>query len=65
MTNGNATVQSGAYDSLVNAGTYSFIASYQGDANNKDVAGKCGDDNESVTIKPGQPTIVTVGSGDR
>ena len=60
VTNGTATVQSGAYDGLVNAGTYSFIASYQGDANNKDVAGKCGDDNESVTIKPGQPTIVTV-----
>ena len=60
VTNGTATVHSGAFDGLVNAGTYYFIASYQGDANNKYVSGKCGDDNESVTIKPGQPTIVTV-----
>ena len=53
VTSGTATVHSGAYDGLVDAGTYYFIASYKGDANNKDVAGDCGDDNESVTIKPG------------
>jgi uncharacterized repeat protein (TIGR01451 family) len=31
------------------AGTYRWVASYSGDDNNNDVAGACGDDNESAT----------------
>ena len=60
VTGGTATVQSGSYTGLVNVGTYYFIASYDGDDNNKAASGQCGDDNESVTIKPANPGISTV-----
>ena len=46
-------------------GTYIWIATYNGDANNTSVAGKCADANESVVVNPTNPTIVTtlVGGG--
>jgi len=40
-------------------GTYHWIATYNGDANNNAVSGKCGDPNESVDVNPTQPTITT------
>jgi hypothetical protein len=43
-------------------GTYRWIASYSGDANNAAVAGACNDANENVTIAATTPTIVTTAS---
>lgn len=43
-------------------GTYRWIASYSGDANNAPVSGACNDANESVVVSPGQPTLVTAAS---
>jgi PKD repeat protein len=40
------------------AGTYRFVATYNGDANNTAAAGVCGDVNESVAVTA-QPTIAT------
>ena len=61
VTNGTATVVSGDYTGLNAAGDYFFVASYSGDANNKDVAGKCGDTNESVHIFAGpHPTLTKI-----
>jgi RHS repeat-associated protein len=45
------------------AGTYTFVASYGGDANNNPVAGHCGDANESVVVTKAQPSITTAASG--
>jgi uncharacterized repeat protein (TIGR01451 family) len=44
---------------VTQAGTYHWIASYSGDAHNNAVAGKCGDENESTTIRTFNPTITT------
>ena len=40
-------------------GTYRWIASYGGDANNSPVAGTCTSANESVLVSPRGPTMVT------
>ncbi len=40
-------------------GTYHWVASYSGDANNTPVAGACGDDGETTTIKQFSPDITT------
>ena len=46
----------GSYDSATYtptaAGTYRWIASYSGDANNNNVSGACNDPNENVTVSP-------------
>jgi len=41
------------------AGTYYWIASYNGDKNNKAVSGKCEDANESSVVNRAQPKIKT------
>jgi uncharacterized repeat protein (TIGR01451 family) len=41
------------------AGTYHWIASYSGDANNSPAAGACGDDGENDTVNKVNPTIST------
>jgi uncharacterized repeat protein (TIGR01451 family) len=40
-------------------GTYRWIATYNGDANNNSVAGKCDDANESVVVSKTTPSINT------
>ena len=47
--NGNGTYQSGPYTPTA-TGTYRWVASYSGDANNAPVMGACNDPNESVAI---------------
>jgi hypothetical protein len=61
LTNGSA--QSAGYTPTV-AGTYRWIASYNGDANNAPVAGRCDDPTETrtvasppATLPPTQPTL--------
>ncbi len=44
------------------AGTYRWIASYSGDANNAPVSGACNDPNESTFVASGTPTITTLAS---
>jgi uncharacterized repeat protein (TIGR01451 family) len=48
----------------VNAGTYYWIATFNGDANNKTVAGKCQDEGETVVVDKAQPSISTQVSDD-
>ncbi len=50
---------SAAYATLA-VGTYHWIATYNGDANNATVAGACSDANENVVVTPAHPTIATV-----
>ena len=56
--NGTATADSGEF-TPTKAGTYFWIASYSGDANNDSVAGVCGDPNESALVDKASPTIAT------
>ncbi len=51
------TADSGAAFVPVAAGTYRWIASYTGDANNAAVAGTCGDADEQTDIARAQPVI--------
>jgi uncharacterized repeat protein (TIGR01451 family) len=48
------------------AGTYRWIATYNGDANNNAVSGACNDTGESVVVSKAAPTIATelVGGGE-
>ena len=41
------------------AGTYHWIASYSGDANNESASGACGDDGENDVVNKVQPSIAT------
>ncbi len=41
------------------AGTYFWIATYNGDANNSSVSGNCGDNGETSKVNPGTPSIAT------
>ncbi|MEP7183299.1 MAG: hypothetical protein ABI886_14030, partial [Betaproteobacteria bacterium] len=59
--NGNGPYTSAAFTALA-IGTYRWIASYGGDANNTAVSGSCGDSGESVVITQGTPTIATTAS---
>ncbi len=43
----------------VNVGTYRWIASYSGDANNLPASGACNDANESAVVAPAGVTIIT------
>ena len=56
VVNGKAT--SAPYTTTA-AGTYYWIASYSGDANNAPVAGECGDPGESSQVNPATPDIST------
>jgi len=55
---GNGDVSSSSYTPTA-AGTYYWIASYSGDANNTPVSGSCGDSNESSVVQPAQPGVLT------
>ncbi|MEO8487835.1 MAG: IPTL-CTERM sorting domain-containing protein, partial [Betaproteobacteria bacterium] len=59
LTAGSAT--SAAFTTTL-AGVYRWTATYNGDANNNPVAHPCNAANESVTIAPSNPTLVTVAS---
>ncbi|HUQ77911.1 MAG TPA: hypothetical protein VM427_03420 [Patescibacteria group bacterium] len=54
-----STATSAAY-TTTQAGTYRWIATYNGDANNNSVAGACNDPNESAVVTKANPTIATV-----
>ncbi|NDP42707.1 MAG: hypothetical protein GZ089_08330, partial [Aromatoleum sp.] len=58
---GNGSYLSASFAPLL-VGTYRWIASYGGDANNNPVPGACNDSNETVTITQASPSIVTVAS---
>jgi uncharacterized protein YkwD len=53
--------QSSVFSPLA-AGTYRWIATYSGDANNSPVSGICSEVNETRTVTPSTPTIATVAS---
>lgn len=46
------------------AGTYQWVASYSGDANNNPVASACGDTNEQSVVSPASPSIATTASSN-
>ena len=52
---GNGTYTSAPGFTAIALGTYRWIASYSGDANNAPVAGACNAANENVTIQPPPP----------
>lgn len=61
---GNGTYLSGLFTPTA-AGTYRFVAAYNGDANNSPVTTACSDPAESVVVSrppPGSPAIVTTAS---
>jgi len=62
LSGGSAT---SANFTTTQAGTYRWIATYNGDANNNAVTGACNDANESVVVTPAGPSIATslVGGG--
>src|SRR5207247_6795272 len=47
---------------VVLAGTYRFIATYSGDANNNGATTACNDPNESVAVTKATPTLSTTAS---
>ena len=59
--NGNGSYQSPNYLATL-AGTYRWIASYSGDANNAAVSGACNDSGESVVVTNGNPSLTTMAS---
>jgi hypothetical protein len=59
--NGNGMYASGNFTPGT-AGTYYWIASYSGDANNNGKSGSCGDSGESVTVAKATPSISTLAS---
>jgi uncharacterized repeat protein (TIGR01451 family) len=61
VSNGGAT---SATFTPTEAGTYYWIASYSGDANNDAVTGHCGDVHESVVVNPAAPSITTVATDE-
>ena len=60
----NGSTATSAAFTTTQAGTYRWIATYNGDANNNAVSGSCNDANESVVVNPAQPTIATSLVGD-
>ena len=54
--NGNGSYTSGTVH-VSSAGTYHWVATYGGDANNGTVAGSCGDANENVAVVDGRIAI--------
>src|SRR5262249_50905451 len=60
---GNGSYLSPAH-AIDHAGTYRFVASYSGDANNSPVSGACNDANESVAVGKASPAVSTQASAD-
>ena len=60
---GGGSVTSGTF-TPTQAGTYRWIASYSGDANNASVTGPCNAANENVVVAPATPTLATMASPD-
>ncbi|MBP8297735.1 MAG: hypothetical protein KAX84_16605, partial [Burkholderiales bacterium] len=58
--NGNGDYQSGSFTPTV-AGTYSFIASYSGDANNSPASDTCALPAETIRVAPFIPTLDGLG----
>ncbi|MEJ7787808.1 MAG: Ig-like domain-containing protein, partial [Solirubrobacteraceae bacterium] len=56
-------VASGSFTPTL-AGTYRFVATFSGDANNAPVAGACNAANENVVVNRANPTIATMASPD-
>jgi hypothetical protein len=56
--NGNGAYTSAAFTPTL-VGTYRWVASYDGDANNNGVSGVCNDPDESVVVSPATPGIAT------
>ena len=61
LSGGSAT--SGSFTTS-QVGTYHWIATYSGDANNESVHGECDDANESVVVSQAHPSISTTASAD-
>jgi hypothetical protein len=61
--NANGTVTSAPYTPTT-AGTYHWLASYGGDANNMAVTGACNDANETTDVAKATPGITTIASPD-
>lgn len=59
--NGNGTYGPVSFTPTA-VGTYHWIASYSGDANNNSAAGSCGDTGENDTVSPQSPQISTTAS---
>ncbi|HET7029765.1 MAG TPA: hypothetical protein VFI34_04600 [Candidatus Limnocylindrales bacterium] len=68
FTSANRPLSSGAATSAeyttTQAGTYRWIATYNGDANNNSVSGACNDANENVVVTKTTPGITTQLVGD-
>src|SRR3954447_10185812 len=56
--NGNGSYTSATFPPTA-AGTYRWVASYGGDANNNSISGACNDANGSVVVAPATPGIAT------
>ena len=54
----NGTASSGTFQ-VTHEGTYHWVASYSGDANNESATGACGDEGETTTISKFAPSITT------
>jgi hypothetical protein len=61
VTSGNGTYSSDPFTPTL-AGTYTWIATYSGDAANTVATDPCGGSNESVTVAKATPSIVTQAS---
>ena len=59
---GNADYTSDPFTATA-PGTWRWVASYSGDANNDATSGACGDANESTDVAKASPTLVTQASG--
>lgn len=57
---GNGTYQSGEF-APADAGTYRWVATYSGDADNRQVSGDCQDPAERVTVAPPDPAVAVTG----
>ncbi len=58
---GNGNYGSGNFAPTV-AGTYRWVASYSGDANNNSISGACNDAGESVVVGKASPALTTTAS---
>ncbi len=56
--NGNGNYSSAVF-TPPGAGSYYWVVSYSGDANNKAFNAPCGDTGETLTVQPASPSIVT------
>ena len=59
-----ATAESGHFNPTL-AGTYRWVAQFDGDANNQDVNGACNADNENSTVKKAVPAVTTDAGADK